>query len=313
MQEPSEVWHEGELEFLHSDDGVPSISKGSNNNPTLYTNLNYHRTVKPLLNGFLTGELHALLNYGLRSIVLPMAQSDPDFKKKLPKSVLEIPNITRLKMDVLTGAIHTTAALGLFEILTNKLRNANNGMPLTLYQEAWCGLTSGAAAVFVWQPFLMARNRAGIQSLTYSNWFSTLSHIVRNEGVLTLWRGSGMYMGTQAVAHMGMLASYKPSRDYLIESRGLSDQTAQICASAISGFFSAVCYHPCDYLIQIKAGVQKQYAAGDKNAYRYIPHYASRVLGSSQFYLGFLKAVHANALFCMIRWGIYERVARARP
>lgn len=106
-------------------------------------------------------------------------------------------------------------------------------MPLTLYQEAWCGFTSGAAAAFVWQPFLMAQNRVGVQNFTYRNWFTTFSHIVRNEGVLTFWRGSGLNMSRHAIVHMGMLASYRPSRDYLIESRGLSDQTAQISKSQL--------------------------------------------------------------------------------
>lgn len=72
-------------------------------------------------------------------------------------------------------------------------------------------------------------------------------------------------------------------------------------ASVISGFFSAVCGHPYDYLLQIKAGVQKQYASGDKNAYRYIPHYVSQVLRSSQFYSGFLNTFRASAMFCVVR------------
>lgn len=72
----------------------------TNNNATLYNNLKNHHILKPLLNGFLTGEGHALFIYGALSILLPTAQSDPVLKKQLPKSIIEIPLITVILLNL---------------------------------------------------------------------------------------------------------------------------------------------------------------------------------------------------------------------
>lgn len=110
----------------------------------------------------------------------------------------------------------------------------NDGRPLSLYQEAGCGLSSGATAALVWQPFKLASTRIPAKSFNYETLFRTVDHVAKHEGIFALWRGSGLYISTQTAANMGMLASYNRSLNYLVDSKGFSKWTAVISKTKIS-------------------------------------------------------------------------------
>ncbi|KAJ9671014.1 hypothetical protein PVL29_027136 [Vitis rotundifolia] len=57
-----------------------------------------------------------------------------------------------LSTGLLRQATYTTARLGSFKVLTNKVVSANDGKPLPLYQKAICGVTAGAIGVTVGSP-----------------------------------------------------------------------------------------------------------------------------------------------------------------
>lgn len=66
-------------------------------------------------------------------------------------------------------------------ILTRKVEAANNGMTLTLFQEACCGLTSGAIASYFGTPFYLAF--MSTKGTTCPSIFQHLYHKAANEGV----------------------------------------------------------------------------------------------------------------------------------
>lgn len=116
-----------------------------------------------------------------------------------------------------------------FRIVSKRASNGNDGSPLSLYQEAGCGLISAATAAFLRQPFQVALNRVQIQNLTYTNWFTSLHQILKNERRPSiLWRGSGVAMAIETAAYAGMLASHDRSFDYLLHTHGLSKWNAQL-------------------------------------------------------------------------------------
>ncbi|KAI3450904.1 hypothetical protein Pfo_007569 [Paulownia fortunei] len=275
------------------------------------SNTTYSHILKPLINGCVTGQLHALFKYSNVLIDALVAElvDDPNLNKRLHD--IKMANMKQLRLGLLCGVTYTTASLGAFEILTQKLRTTNHGRPVSLYQEACCGFTSGATAAFVWQPFMFASSRTAAQNFSYRTLFSTVCQIVRDEGVLALWKGSGSYIGTLTAANVGMLASYNRSLNYLMESKGLSKWNAVISASIISGFFAAACSHPCIYLKAVKDTVKKKYHGGEKHAYRHIPLYITRILtphSGFKFYIGFLNNFQRWAVFCMVQWYIFEHI-----
>ncbi|KAG8387374.1 hypothetical protein BUALT_Bualt02G0014700 [Buddleja alternifolia] len=277
-------------------------------------NTTYSNTLKPLLNGFLTGQYYALLRYCISFCDARLLQSlnnnnDPNRNNML--NFFKMANIQVLKKDLLCGATYTTASFGVFEILTNKLRATNNGKPLSLYQEACCGLVSGATAATVWQPLKLASLRNDPQSFSYRNVFGNLYHIVRNEGALALWKGSGLYMGTLMAANMGMLASYNRSLSYLMEKKRLHKSDAQLSASIISGFFYAAFSHPCIYVKVVKDYVQMKCGSPKKDAYMKIPRYISGILtphSGFDFYTGFVHYFKRSVVFCVVQWWIFETI-----
>ena len=57
-----------------------------------------------------------------------------------------------LSVGLLRKTTYTTARLGSFKVLTNKVVAANDGKPLPLYEKALCGVTTGAIRATVGSP-----------------------------------------------------------------------------------------------------------------------------------------------------------------
>uniref|UniRef100_F6HJP4 Mitochondrial dicarboxylate/tricarboxylate transporter DTC n=1 Tax=Vitis vinifera TaxID=29760 RepID=F6HJP4_VITVI len=57
-----------------------------------------------------------------------------------------------LSVGLLRKATYTTARLGSFKVLTNKVVAANDGKPLPLYEKALCGVIAGAIGATVDSP-----------------------------------------------------------------------------------------------------------------------------------------------------------------
>ncbi|KAF7121435.1 hypothetical protein RHSIM_Rhsim13G0232400 [Rhododendron simsii] len=77
---------------------------------------------------------------------------------------------------------------------TRKVEAGNNRMPLTLYQEACCGLSSGAIAASIGVPWLLAHGRVKANG----NRISILQELYRkcaDEGALAPWKGAGLVSG----------------------------------------------------------------------------------------------------------------------
>lgn len=104
-----------------------------------------------------------------------------------------------------------------YRILTRNVEAANNGMPPTLFQEACCGLTSGAIATYFCTPLYLAMSMKG-----------HLYHTAAKEGVLALWKGVNPHANAIIAWNMGMLAPYNRCYNYFRESRGLSETRAII-------------------------------------------------------------------------------------
>ncbi|KAF3944055.1 hypothetical protein ACB098_08G138000 [Castanea mollissima] len=223
-----------------------------------------------------------------------------------------------LSAGLLRQATYTTARLGSFKILTNKAIEANDGKPLPLYQKALCGLTAGAIGASVGSPADLALIRMQAdatlpeaQKRHYKNAFHALSRIVKDEGVLALWKGAGPTVVRAMALNMGMLASYDQSVELFKDNLGFGEGATVIGASTISGFFAAACSLPFDY---VKTQIQKmQPDAEGKLPYSGSLDCALKTLksgGPFKFYTGFPVYCVRIAPHVMMTWIFLNQIQK---
>ncbi|KAF7119493.1 hypothetical protein RHSIM_Rhsim13G0232500 [Rhododendron simsii] len=153
-----------------------------------------------------------------------------------------------------------------------KVEAANNGMPPTLFQEACCGLTSGAIATYFCSPLYLAMSMRG-----------HLYPTAAKEGILALWKGVQPHANAIIAWNMGMLAPYNR------------------WASAVSGFFAAACCFPIQYANAI---VENMKPDANGKSYSISLSFALKFLksgGSMLFFTGLYKTV---------LWYLFEKIRK---
>lgn len=110
--------------------------------------------------------------------------------------------------------------------MSKKLRDGNEGMPLTVYQEGCCGFIAGSVATIAWHPIEIARTRLTIHTFSCTNWFTSFIHVAQNQ---TIWKCPTI--PRRIAGYTGMLASYDPTLNYLTHTQSLPFWAAQISIS----------------------------------------------------------------------------------
>jgi solute carrier family 25 oxoglutarate transporter 11 len=81
----------------------------------------------------------------------------------------------------------------------------------------------------------------------YKNVFEALTRIIREEGLLTLWRGAIPTMGRAMVVNAAQLATYSQAKQILINTGFFHDGILlHFCASMISGLVTTAASMPVD-------------------------------------------------------------------
>ena len=177
---------------------------------------------------------------------------------KMARMIVSEGGITKLyaglSAAIMRQAVYGTARLGLHDQISKKLRDRNGGHAIPLYQKIASSMISGAVGGLAGNPFdiAMVRMQADGQAPVeqrrgYTNVFTAVGRIVKEEGLMTLWRGS-IPMVCRAIAmNVGMLASYDQSKELLAPYTG-TGKTTSLLASAISGFVCAFTTLPFDLI-----------------------------------------------------------------
>ena len=177
---------------------------------------------------------------------------------KMARSIISEGGVTKLyaglSAAVMRQAVYGTVRLGLHDQISNTLKDRNGGHAIPLYQKIASSMISGAVGGLAGNPFdiAMVRMQADGQAPVeqrrgYTNVFTAVGRIVKEEGLMTLWRGS-IPMVCRAIAmNVGMLASYDQSKELLAPYTG-TGKTTSLLASAISGFVCAFTTLPFDLI-----------------------------------------------------------------
>jgi len=155
--------------------------------------------------------------------------------------------------------VYTGARLGLFDKFVDAVKTP--GEKMSFAKNAGCALGAGGIAALIGNPADLALIRMQADSMKpaaeragYSNVFSALSLIVKNEGPGGLMNGALPTMTRAMALNFGMLAFNASSKD-MLSDMGVTGAPLVFGASAIAGFFASAFSLPFDF---VKTQMQKQ-------------------------------------------------------
>jgi len=159
---------------------------------------------------------------------------------------------TGLSAGLLRQASYTTTRLGIYTWLFEI--SSSDGKPPSFLMKASLGMAAGATGAFVGTPAEVALIRMTAdgrlpmaERRNYTNVFNALYRITREEGVLTLWRGTIPTMGRAMVVNAAQLASYSQAKQFLLSTPYFSDNIwCHFWASMISGLVTTAASMPVD-------------------------------------------------------------------
>eukprot|EP00048_Salpingoeca_helianthica_P016428 m.232272 g.232272 ORF g.232272 m.232272 type:complete len:299 (-) comp18660_c0_seq1:37-933(-) len=158
-----------------------------------------------------------------------------------------------LSAGLLRQATYTTTRLGLYNAMLDHFSDPN-GKPLSFATKTALGLTAGATAAMIGTPAEVALIRMSADGMApvaerrgYKNVFDALIRIVREEGVLTLWRGCTPTVARAMVVNASQLATYTQGKEKLLQTGYFTDGIlVHFMASMLAGLASATASLPVD-------------------------------------------------------------------
>eukprot|EP00096_Caligus_rogercresseyi_P004459 TRINITY_DN1872_c0_g1_i1.p1 TRINITY_DN1872_c0_g1~~TRINITY_DN1872_c0_g1_i1.p1 ORF type:complete len:309 (+),score=69.36 TRINITY_DN1872_c0_g1_i1:190-1116(+) len=160
---------------------------------------------------------------------------------------------TGLSAGLLRQATYTTTRLGVYTFLFEKLSNPD-GTSMSFFKKAALGMMAGACGAFVGTPAEVSLirmtsdgNLPPAQRRNYKSVFDALFRMVKEEGILTLWRGAIPTIGRAMVVNAAQLASYSQAKEFIIGQGYVKDGLlCHFLASMFSGLVTTAASMPVD-------------------------------------------------------------------
>lgn len=155
---------------------------------------------------------------------------------------------------------YTTTRMGVYKSLFNNYK-AKHG-DVSLFYKSVFGLSAGFIGSIVGNPadLILIRMQADStlpveQRRNYTGFFNAFNRIIKEEGVLALWRGSGPTVLRAMVLNFAMLGPFDEVKEQLKKRTGKGETMGiKLTAAAVAGFLSSFCSLPFD---NIKTKLQK--------------------------------------------------------
>ncbi|XP_038222491.1 mitochondrial 2-oxoglutarate/malate carrier protein [Zerene cesonia] len=174
-----------------------------------------------------------------------------------------------LSAGLLRQATYTTTRLGVYSWLFDSYKEKHGGEAPGFAMKTALGIAAGSIGAFVGTPAEVALIRMTAdgrlpaeQRRNYKNVMDALLRIIREEGVLKLWRGATPTVGRAMVVNAAQLSTYSQAREMFVGyvPDGI---TLHFCASMVSGLVTTIASMPVDIIktrIQNAAKGQSQMA-----------------------------------------------------
>lgn len=158
-----------------------------------------------------------------------------------------------LSAAILRQCTYTTSRLGVYTSLFQYMSDAS-GKPPNFAVKAGIGMLSGAIGAFVGTPADVSMIRMSAdgklppsERRNYKHVFDAMFRMVREEGILCLWRGAIPTIGRAMVVNAVQLATYSQSKEMLLKT-GFFKENINLFfwASMVSGLMTTVASMPMD-------------------------------------------------------------------
>jgi len=164
-------------------------------------------------------------------------------------------------------ATYATARLGIYRSMAEDIQRKNN-RNLTGWEKVYCSLTAGFLGSLIGNPsdlvlirFQSDATLPPAERRNYRNVFHAFKTIIKDEGLLTLWRGSAPTVLRAMSLNLGMLGPYDEVKERINKLSGTKDtKQTRLTASCIAGFLAAFMCLPFDNL---KTKMQKMKLRAD--------------------------------------------------
>ncbi|KAK9418765.1 hypothetical protein SUNI508_07785 [Seiridium unicorne] len=173
-----------------------------------------------------------------------------------------------LSAGLLRQLVYGTLRLGLFATFEQRLERRAEGQGTTLGfgGRALAGISAGALAAFVGTPTEVAliqmqadSMRPIDQRLNYTSVVDTIKRLVKQEGVLSLWKGTGPTIVRAMSTNFGQLAFFSESKHQIQKYSSMSREKRTTLAATIAGFAGSFLSQPFDF---VKTRLQNQAMGG---------------------------------------------------
>ncbi|CAB3404887.1 unnamed protein product [Caenorhabditis bovis] len=157
-----------------------------------------------------------------------------------------------LSAGLLRQATYTTTRLGCYTYMLELF--SSQDQPLSFGLKAALGMSAGGIGSFVGTPAELALIRMTSdgrlpveQRRNYTGVVNALTRIVKEEGVLTLWRGCTPTVMRAMVVNAAQLATYSQAKEKLLETKLVQDGIfCHFLASMLSGLATTIVSMPVD-------------------------------------------------------------------
>jgi solute carrier family 25 oxoglutarate transporter 11 len=173
---------------------------------------------------------------------------------------------------LLRQATFTSLRLGIFTNLGEFVKRYRNKKTLAVHEKAMCSLTAGGIAAFIDTPLDLSLVRMQADKTLpaelqrrYRNVIHALSSVIKEEGIVKLWKGAPPTVCRAMAANLAMLTTYEEAKERLIKKLG-KQSYIPLLSGVIAGVTAATVSLPFD---NIKTKIQKMKAPpGQPNPYR---------------------------------------------
>lgn len=219
---------------------------------------------------------------------------------------------------VLRQTLYSTTRMGLYDLLKQKWADPTTGhMPLA--QKIGAGLVAGGIGAAIGNPadVAMVRMQAdgrlpAAQRRNYKGVVDAIARMSRQEGVASLWRGSGLTVNRAMIVTASQLASYDQFKEMILEKGVMGDGLGtHVTASFAAGFVAAVASNPVDVIktrvmnMKVEPGEVPPYSGAIDCALKTV-----RAEGPMALYKGFVPTISRQGPFTVVLFVTLEQVRK---
>lgn len=223
-----------------------------------------------------------------------------------------------ISATVLRQTLYSTTRMGLYEVFRNKWTDKTTG-EFSLSRKISAGLLAGGIGAAVGNPADVAMVRMQADGRlplelrrNYKGVVDAIATMVKQEGVISLWRGSSLTVNRAMIVTASQLASYDQIKETILKNGVMNDGLGtHVTASFAAGFVASVASNPVDVIktrvmnMKVVEGVEPPYKGAVDCAVKTV-----RAEGVMALYKGFVPTISRQGPFTVVLFVTLEQVRK---